>query len=164
MFRLRMPCLTAGWADFLINFYVTADPRKHVCEVQVAHHTMLVARKGLPGHQVYDHVRNAIEMNEFLGVGGEQGRAARLRELRAQRDPIASTAELLRLGCKPEALIASGCGQGELEQACGGVVGSIHNRASFYCTPECFHCVIISQMVCRVLLHMHTWVRRYDVK
>ena len=101
----------------MINFYVADDPRRHVCEVQVAHHSMLVARKGLPGHQVYDHVRNAIEINEFLGVCGEQGRAARLRELRAQGDPIASTAQLLRLGCKPEALIASGCGQGELEQA-----------------------------------------------
>ena len=107
----------AGWTDFMINLYVAGDSRRHVCEVQVAHASMLVARKGLPGHVVYGRVRNATEMNEFLGVDGEQGRAARLRELRAQRDPIASTAELLRLGCKPETLIASGCSQAELEQA-----------------------------------------------
>ena len=102
----------------MLNLYVADDPRRHVCEVQVAHNSMLVARKGLPGHQVYNRVRNATEMNEFLGVDGEQGRGSRLRELRAQGDPIASTTELLRLGCKPEALIASGCGQEELEQAC----------------------------------------------
>ena len=155
----------------MINFYVADDPRRHVCEVQVAHHTMLVARKGLPGHQVYDHVRNAIEINEFLGVCGEQGRAARLRELRAQGDPIASTAQLLRLGCKPEALIASGCGQGELEQArymrllwwsalftssCGRslhrtvipaashrTVVSYHRAGWFYCFVGCFHAAMV---------------------
>ena len=101
----------------MLNLYVADDPRQHMCEVQVAHNSMLVARKGLPGHQVYNRVRNATEMNEFLGVDGEQGRGSRLRELRAQGDPIASTAELLRLGCKPQTLIASGCSQEELEQA-----------------------------------------------
>lgn len=34
----------------------------HIFEVQVAHSDLLHARKGLPGHQVYNKVRNAAEL------------------------------------------------------------------------------------------------------
>ena len=49
----------------MINFYINDDPNKHICEVQLVHNMMMTARKGLPGHAVYNRVRNA---NEFLLV------------------------------------------------------------------------------------------------
>ena len=51
-----------GWRDCMINFYLVADKNKHICEVQVVHKTMMTARKGLPGHAVYNRVRNASEL------------------------------------------------------------------------------------------------------
>ena len=49
----------------MINFYLVADPNQHICELQLVHNMMMTARKGLPGHAVYNRVRNA---NEFLLV------------------------------------------------------------------------------------------------
>ena len=46
----------------MLNFYMTADPHRHVCEIQIVHTRMLVARKGLPGHAIYGRSRNALEM------------------------------------------------------------------------------------------------------
>ena len=49
----------------MINFYFIKDSNRHICEIQVVHKQMLVARKGLPGHQVYARIRNA---NEIKGL------------------------------------------------------------------------------------------------
>ena len=51
-----------GWRDCMLNFYLKSDPNKHICELQLVHAQMLTARKGLPGHAVYNRVRNAGEM------------------------------------------------------------------------------------------------------
>ena len=51
-----------GWRDCMINFYLTADPHRHICEIQLVHTQMMTARKGLPGHAVYNRVRNASEL------------------------------------------------------------------------------------------------------
>ena len=51
-----------GWRDCMINFYLKADPNRHICEVQLVHSQMMTARKGLPGHAVYNRVRNASEL------------------------------------------------------------------------------------------------------
>jgi len=45
----------------MINITV-AGTNAHICELQVAHSTMLMARKGMPGHAVYNVVRNVVEM------------------------------------------------------------------------------------------------------
>ena len=42
------------------------DANKHVCEVQLVHRSLMTARRGLPGHVIYDRVRNATEVLEFL--------------------------------------------------------------------------------------------------
>ncbi len=49
-----------GWRDIMINVYV--DGVKHICEIQVVHHLMLNARKGMAGHAVYNVVRNGLEL------------------------------------------------------------------------------------------------------
>ena len=54
-----------GWRDCMLNFYLKSDPKKHICELQLVHAQMLTARKGLPGHAVYNRVRNA---SELLGI------------------------------------------------------------------------------------------------
>ena len=64
--RVKDRFLTApsagGWRDCMINFYLREDPNKHICEVQLVHTQLLMARKGLPGHDVYNRVRNADEI------------------------------------------------------------------------------------------------------
>ena len=57
-----------GWRDIMINYYVASDANKHVCEVQLVHKSLLMARKGLPGHVIYGVVRNSTEVLEFLGL------------------------------------------------------------------------------------------------
>jgi hypothetical protein len=43
----------------------------HICELQVAHEKMLTTREGLHAHGIYNHVRNAVELQErMLAVGG----------------------------------------------------------------------------------------------
>ena len=41
----------------MINFSIAADAGRHICELQIAHKQMMTARKGLPGHAVYNRVR-----------------------------------------------------------------------------------------------------------
>jgi len=64
----------SGWRDFVDNFICLAAPGQtdyqHICELQIVHHLMIVARKGLPGHVVYGKVRNACEIS-LLYNGGE---------------------------------------------------------------------------------------------
>jgi hypothetical protein len=55
-----------GWRDFMACFVMKADDTRHVCELQIAHVQLLTARKGLPGHSVYNQARNAGELLEFL--------------------------------------------------------------------------------------------------
>ena len=102
-----------GWRDCMVNFFVAADPQRHVVELQVAHETLLVARKGLPGHQVYARVRNASELLECLGLET----ARRLDALRERRAADEDAASLLRLGCTPPQLAESGYTLGELKGA-----------------------------------------------
>ena len=48
---------------------------RHVCELQVAHDMMLTARKGLPGHEVYEvyavHEVYAVQRNAARAKRGE---------------------------------------------------------------------------------------------
>ena len=50
----------------MINYRLVGDG--HVCEVQICHNSLLVARKGLPGHLIYGRVRNATELLEQLDL------------------------------------------------------------------------------------------------
>lgn len=58
-----------GWRDLLLNFFILDDPNKHIVEIQLCHRTMLKARSGLPGHDMYSRTRNASEILERLGMG-----------------------------------------------------------------------------------------------
>lgn len=55
-----------GWRDCMVCFIVKEDANRHVCEVQIAHQDLLTARKGLPGHAVYNHARNAAELLQVM--------------------------------------------------------------------------------------------------
>ena len=59
-----------GWRDLMINYTLAGDA--HCCEVQICHNSLLVARKGLPGHAIYGRVRNANELLERLGMLDER--------------------------------------------------------------------------------------------
>ena len=51
-----------GWRDCMINFFMKDDPNQHICEIQIVHAMLLTARRGLPGHAIYNRVRNASEL------------------------------------------------------------------------------------------------------
>jgi len=51
-----------GWRDIMVNICLTVSSVQHVAEIQIVHHSMLNARKGLDGHVVYGVVRNGLEM------------------------------------------------------------------------------------------------------
>ena len=53
-----------------------------VCELQIVHETMLSARAGLPGHAIYNRVRNASELVEYKMGGAFAADALRLAALR----------------------------------------------------------------------------------
>eukprot|EP00750_Incisomonas_marina_P000749 INCI1055.2.p1 GENE.INCI1055.2~~INCI1055.2.p1 ORF type:complete len:442 (-),score=79.47 INCI1055.2:1390-2715(-) len=56
-----------GWRDCMVCFVVPGGGRPlHVCELQIAHRDLLTARKGLPGHAVYNRARNAAELLEVM--------------------------------------------------------------------------------------------------
>ena len=68
----------SGWRDLMINISIKTRAQNlensqeelnlesHVCEIQIVHSRMLHARKGLPGHEVYGKVRNALEMLDLI--------------------------------------------------------------------------------------------------
>ena len=55
-----------GWRDCMLCFWVANEGIKHICEIQLVHNELLTARKGLPGHVIYNHARNAGELKEML--------------------------------------------------------------------------------------------------
>lgn len=87
-------CLDGKTANSGVPGWAEAVRSQHVCEVQVAHQTMLVARKGLPGHAIYGRVRNASELLEKMRMRAHE-RDATLRAARAAGE---SCERLARLG------------------------------------------------------------------
>ena len=95
-----------GWRDLMINFYMANDQQRFVCEVQVVLEKMLVARKGLGGHDGYDQSRNAREVLERLGAldpAKRWERAAHLREVDCVGAP-----ELVHLGYEVKDMLKAG--------------------------------------------------------
>ena len=54
-----------GWRDLIC--IVSIGPQRIMCEIQVVHSKMLVAREGLDGHKGYEMFRNFSEMLNFAG-------------------------------------------------------------------------------------------------
>eukprot|EP00930_Biecheleria_cincta_P056795 TRINITY_DN4284_c0_g1_i1.p1 TRINITY_DN4284_c0_g1~~TRINITY_DN4284_c0_g1_i1.p1 ORF type:complete len:903 (-),score=169.33 TRINITY_DN4284_c0_g1_i1:656-3364(-) len=56
-----------GWADAMINFhFVGGEAAGHVCEFQLVHNKLLLARAGLGGHDAYGAFRATLELLELL--------------------------------------------------------------------------------------------------
>jgi hypothetical protein len=51
-----------NWMDVMVNIVLVSDQHVHVCEIQVVHAKMFLARKGLGGHGPYGQVRAASEI------------------------------------------------------------------------------------------------------
>ena len=93
---------------------------RHVCEVQIAHCTMVNARQGLPGHIIYARVRNATEVLERMGLERGETRAKAVSRRLETLDESGTSrkealAELMRLGVDEESLLAGGVTLDELE-------------------------------------------------
>ena len=77
---------------------------------------MLVARKGLPGHQVYDRVRNALEILEKLGLSPNKNkRVERLKSIRNNVDTPAHIKDLLYIGYELDDILHAGFDQQEFK-------------------------------------------------
>jgi hypothetical protein len=53
-----------NWMDVMVNLVLVGDEYEHVCEIQIVHSKMFLARKGLGGHGPYAQVRAASEILE----------------------------------------------------------------------------------------------------
>jgi hypothetical protein len=63
-----------NWMDVMVNLTLNSDTSEHVCEVQIVHTKMLVARSELGGHGPYGKLRAA---NEILALRAAEPAAAR---------------------------------------------------------------------------------------
>ena len=107
----------------MINGRFEGSP--HVWEVQIVHRELLVARRGLPGHAIYNRVRTAIELLEKMGLENYD-RAARIGKLAAESGETAAAfrakgveaADLVAAACfEPHALKDAGLGADEMSAA-----------------------------------------------
>jgi hypothetical protein len=81
-----------GWMDVMVNVIVVSDEHKHVCEIQIVHSKMLLARSGLGGHGAYARVRSATEMLAVRGVLADPAEQARAQaKWRSIRDVLRVT-------------------------------------------------------------------------
>ena len=91
-------------------------------EVQICHASLLLARKGLPGHVVYGRVRNCTELKDFLGLLDALRGAAAVAALRSQEAWGTARIVVLGVGFGPSVLYWGGCPIAELVAA--GVASS----------------------------------------
>jgi hypothetical protein len=72
-----------NWMDVMVNLTLAGDRYQHVCEVQIVHAKMLLARSGLGGHVPYGKLRAATEIMALrasepgLAKRGGEGAVAR---------------------------------------------------------------------------------------
>ena len=59
--------LTCRWRDCLLNLSFDADPDQVVCELQLSHRKLMIARKSMAGHADYVLYRSAVELKEASG-------------------------------------------------------------------------------------------------
>ena len=57
-----------GWSDCMVNLYFASDPQKHICEIQIVHKELMIARANLGGHDVYGKCRAAAELLELAAL------------------------------------------------------------------------------------------------
>jgi hypothetical protein len=114
---------SGGWRDCMINGRFEGSP--HVWEVQIVHKELLVARRGLPGHAIYNCVRVATELLEKMGLE-KYDRAARVAALQKASGETAAAfrakgveaADLVAAACfEPYELKDAGLGADELSAA-----------------------------------------------
>ena len=75
---------SSNWMDIMVNLVLVGDASAHVCEVQIVHDKMMLARSGLGGHGPYAKMRAASEILEVrgdaewdaMGAGTAMGAAA----------------------------------------------------------------------------------------
>lgn len=99
--RLETPT-TGGWADVVLKFHFTNDPRKHVCEVQLAHVDMMRVRKRMNAHRAYSEYRCA---GELLEATGQQ---SALEAIKSEAAAISSAAAARSASTSPDRFVPMG--------------------------------------------------------
>ena len=67
---------SSNWMDIMVNLVLVGDASVHVCEVQIVHDKMMLARSGLGGHGPYAKMRAASEILEVRADGEWDARGA----------------------------------------------------------------------------------------
>ena len=55
-----------GWRDCMLNIVCVKDPERIVCEVQIIHRNLMLARKDMAGHNDYTTYRSGVELQEAV--------------------------------------------------------------------------------------------------
>jgi len=63
-----------GWRDCMVNLSFASDPDAVICEVQLIHQKLMLARKGMAGHSDYVMFRGAMEMTEAGEAAAQSGK------------------------------------------------------------------------------------------
>jgi hypothetical protein len=76
------------WMDIMVNVFVTMvdGVHEHVCEIQIVHSKMLLARTSLGGHKPYAQLRAANEILVVRGEGGSESGTAALEMLAKKQE------------------------------------------------------------------------------
>lgn len=52
----------------MVNIFFDDDPDQVICELQLIHHTLMLARKGMNGHNDYVTYRSGMELQQAVGA------------------------------------------------------------------------------------------------
>lgn len=67
---------SGGWRDCMLNVSFADDPNGVICEVQLIHNKLMLARKGMAGHNDYVAFRAALELQEAVAAKKKFGGAS----------------------------------------------------------------------------------------
>ena len=57
---------SGGWRDCMLNLFFEDDSLKFICELQLIHNKLMLARQGMAGHNDYNTYRSANELAEIV--------------------------------------------------------------------------------------------------
>jgi len=55
-----------GWRDCMVNISFVSDPNHFICELQLIHSKLMLARQGMAGHNDYNTYRSAGELRDAV--------------------------------------------------------------------------------------------------
>jgi len=165
-----------NWMDIMVNITIEGEASAHVCEIQVVHRKMLLARSGLGGHVTYSRLRAAAEILEVRGVDlvvaeRPPSKIARVAVVASEppNPPGRPDAKIESLGNrrKRAAKLMQACVRGHIASAsfaqgkrvCIALQAMHRRRAAVVCFSKQMHAVIVLQAWWKFVQHKQVAIR-----